>query len=214
MFSEVDYEATYGTESSKAAIYDLRIYINILGIAINSESYTPEACHLMRQEIYRLQDIISYLEEDIVKYTAWEDEYFYAAKVWEFFMRRGYGEIITSAIIGNMMIETSGGSLKLNPTIYNPDYLYYGLCQWSLKYCPSIAGASFEYQLEYLDLTIEKEFKVFGKYYKKGFTFEDFLTIDDPAEAALAFAKVYERCGAGSYNKRKQAAIKAYEYFR
>jgi hypothetical protein len=32
-------------------------------------------------------------------------------------------------------------------------------------------------------------------------------------KAALIFAKVYERCGSGSYNLRKQAAVKAYNYF-
>ena len=35
----------------------------------------------------------------------------------------------------------------------------------------------------------------------------------DPAEAALAFAQLYERCRSGSYELRQEAAIEAYEYF-
>jgi hypothetical protein len=49
--------------------------------------------------------------------------------------------------------------------------------------------------------------------YKEGFDFEDFIQMKDPAEAALAFAKAYERCGSASYKLRQQAALKAYEYF-
>ena len=35
----------------------------------------------------------------------------------------------------------------------------------------------------------------------------------DAQQAALAFAKSYERCGSGSYGIRQQNALKAYNYF-
>jgi hypothetical protein len=113
-----------------------------------------------------------------------------------------------------MMIETSGGELCLNPTIYNDTGDYYGLCQWSLFYRPEAAGMSFDEQLNYLMSDIEKEFNTFGKCYRKGFDYKDFLTMTDPAEAAIAFAAVYERCGVGSYHIRKQAAREAFNYFK
>ena len=109
--------------------------------------------------------------------------------------------------------ETSGGSLALNPTIYHPSGNYYGLCQWDLRYYPKYKDISFELQLDYLLESITVEFKTFGRLYKKDFIYEDFLTITDPAEAAYAFAKVYERCNPISFDLRKQAAVKAYEYF-
>ena len=112
-----------------------------------------------------------------------------------------------------MMIETSGGSLGLDPTIYSQSGNYYGLCQWSKEYYPEAHGLSFEQQLEFLTNNIEWEIDTFGKCYKEGFKYEDFLNMTDPAEAALAFAKSYERCGPASYELRQEAAEKAYEYF-
>ena len=147
------------------------------------------------------------------KIQQWEEEYYYATKVWEHLRQKGFSQEVTCAIIGNMMIETSGGSLDLNPTIYSPSGNYYGLCQWSKKYYPEAHGLSFEQQLEFLLNNIEWEINTFGKNYEAGFKYEDFLTMDDPAEAALAFAKSYERCGPASYEMRQEAAEKAYEYF-
>jgi hypothetical protein len=120
---------------------------------------------------------------------------------------------VACAIIGNMMIETSGGSLDLNPDIYSPSGNYYGLCQWSKKYYPEAHGLSFEQQLDFLLNSIEWEINTFGKCYKESFKYEDFLNMTDPAEAALAFAKSYERCSSVSYEMRQEAALKAYNYF-
>ncbi len=147
------------------------------------------------------------------KIQQWEEEHYYATKVWEYFRQRGFSQEITCAIIGNMMIETSGGSLDLNPTIYSPSGNYYGLCQWSKKYCPDAQGLSFEQQLDYLLETMQWEFNTFGWLYEEDFDYEDFLNMTDPAEAALAFAKSYERCGPASYELRQQAAVEAYDYF-
>jgi hypothetical protein len=72
---------------------------------------------------------------------------------------------------------------------------------------------SFENQLDYLYSDLEPEFNVFGNCYYRGFTYEEFIKIADPATAALAFAAAYERCGSESYDLREQAAIVAYNYF-
>lgn len=148
-----------------------------------------------------------------VKIKQWEEEYYYATKVWEYFRQEGFNQEVTCAIIGNMMIETSGGDLALNPTIYSPSGNYYGLCQWSKEFYPEAHGLSFEQQLDFLINNIELEINTFGNCYREGFKYEDFLTMTDPAEAALAFAKAYERCGPASYEMRQEAAVKAYEYF-
>ena len=152
-------------------------------------------------------------EECSSKIKQWEEEHYYATKVWEYLRQKGFSQEITCAIIGNMMIETSGGSLDIRPNIHSPSGNYYGLCQWSKKYYPEAHGLSFEEQLEFLLNNIEWEINTFGKYYKEGFKYEDFLNMTDPAEAALAFAKSYERCGPASYEIRQEAAEKAYEYF-
>lgn len=161
------------------------------------------------------QEVIEQVQEEgpTVKIKQWEEEHYYATKVWEYLRQQGFSQAVTCGIIGNMMIETSGGSLDLKPNIYSPSGKYYGLCQWSKKYYPEAHGMSFEQQLDYLLESISWEINTFGKCYKEGFDYEDFLAITDPAEAALAFAKAYERCRPASYELRKQAAKKAYKYF-
>ena len=154
-----------------------------------------------------------YITAQELKIKQFEEEHYYAAKVWEYLRQEGFSQEVTCAIIGNMMIETSGGSLDLKPNIYSPSGNYYGLCQWSKKYYPEAHGLSFEQQLEYLLNNIEWEINTFGKNYKSGFKYEDFLNMTDVEDAALAFAKSYERCGPASYEMRQEAAVVAYEYF-
>ena len=91
------------------------------------------------------------------QYKVKEEEHFYATKVYKYFRKRGFTKEATAGIIGNMMIETSGGSLDLKPNIYSKSGNYYGLCQWSKKYYPEAHGLSFKQQLKYLfKSTIQK----------------------------------------------------------
>lgn len=142
-----------------------------------------------------------------------KNEYKYATIVWEYLKSVGYSDAVCAGIIGNFMTETGGHTLALNPTLYSNGGRYYGIAQWSLKYYPDVDGASLNQQLAFLSGNIEKEFDMFGYKYKKGFTYSDFLNLDSPRAAALAFAKVYERCGSGSYSKRQAGAELAYDYF-
>jgi hypothetical protein len=151
--------------------------------------------------------------EYLTKIKKWKAEYYYATKVWEFLRERNFSQEVACGIIGNMMVETSGGTLDLKPDIYSPSGNYYGLCQWSQKYYPGTRDLPFEHQLDYLLGTMPWEFNTFGWQYQEGFTYDDFFNLTDPAEAALAFAKAYERCGPASYELRKQAARDAYKYF-
>ena len=147
------------------------------------------------------------------KIKKWEEQYYYATNIWKYLRQRNFSQAATCGIIGNMMIETSGGSLALKPYVYSPSGNYYGLCQWSKKYCSGAFELPFEYQLDYLLGTMPWELSTFGWLYKENFNYEDYITMTDPAEAALAFAKTYERCDPVSYSLRQKAAEKAYEYF-
>lgn len=213
LFEDIEYKKFYNIDECTAFVNFVTECSNTLVEAINSNSYTLSARGAMCVEDLRLTDILYSAEFDLARMTSWEQEYYYAAKTWEFLMSHGYSPVIASAIISNMAVETAGGTLDLNPTIYSPNRNYYGLCQWSLKYRPEAADLTFEEQLEYLHTDMEKEFNVFGNCYKQGFTYTDFLSMEDPAEAAIAFAKVYERCTSDSYSLRKKAAMEVYNYF-
>lgn len=111
------------------------------------------------------------------------------------------------------MAETGGHTMNIQSNIWDSSSGYYGICQWSLEYNPQLSGVDLTTQLEHLVSSMEYEFNTFGKNYKSGFKYADFLQLTDTKEAALAFAKCYERCSSSTYSKRQKNAIKAYEYF-
>lgn len=145
--------------------------------------------------------------------TKEDTKYYYATQTWKYLRNMGYSNAVCAGIMGNFMTETGGHTLNIDPYDYSSNGRYYGIAQWSSKYYPEVHGKDLDYQLEFLPKTIKKEFDNYGHLYKKGFTYEDFLNLDSPRDAALAFAKVYERCGSGSYSKRQNGAEKAYDYF-
>lgn len=212
-FNDVQYIELYNIEDTENKIEELAGYIQQLTTAINSDMYEFPARYTMQLENSRLLLIQTSYQANLDALKTWKEEYYYAYKTLDFFIQNGYSREVACGIIGNMMVETSGTSLSLNPTIYSPGRSHYGLCQWYLKYKPFMANTTFEKQLEYLLSDIPVEFKTFGKCYKKGFTVEDFLAVTSAEDAAEIFAKVYERPGAGTYTKRRQCAAKAYEYF-
>ena len=167
----------------------------------------------MCMEKQRLNQIIYDMQVDVENYTRWENEYFYSAKTYEFLKQNGFSDTVACAIIGNMMVETSPYNLTLKPYAQHKSGCHYGLCQWARKYYKQVMGATFEEQLAFLLETMPKEFNRYGKIYKKNFDYEAFLEMTDVKDAALAFAKIYERCGKGSYPARKTCAKMAYEYF-
>ena len=145
-----------------------------------------------------------------------EDKYPAARQIWNYMKYTlGWNDYVCAGVMGNLMVETGGGTLNLNPCIYNSTKRFYGMCQWSLKYYPNAAGMSIEQQCNLLKTTIEQEFKTFGRLYKAGFTYSDFTNLQNAQNAALAFAKVYERCAqtSSNYTKRQNCAIIAYNYF-
>lgn len=139
-----------------------------------------------------------------------EEEYPVAAYIWSYFKELGYSNQVCAGILGNIMAEVGGNTLNIQYDIYGSSY--YGMCQWNKAYS-EVWGASLEEQCNYLENTIQYEFDTFGSNYKRGFGYEDFLNITDVRDAAIAFAKCYERCGSGSYNVRKENAVAAYNYF-
>lgn len=140
-----------------------------------------------------------------------EKEYETATIIWDYLLEQEYSETIAAAILGNIMAEVGGQTLDIDATVGSKDY--YGICQWSYKYCSDVFDKDLEEQLDYLNKTIEKEFNTFGSQYKSNFKFSDFLEMTDVREAALAFSKCYERNSPGSYSVRQENAVTAYEYF-
>jgi len=139
-----------------------------------------------------------------------EAEYPEAAYVWKTLMDEGYNDEVIAGIIGNMMVECGGHTLALQPTVATDSY--YGICQWSRGY-PDVWETSLEEQVQFLLSTIKYELNTYGYMYKKGANYETFLLMTDVRQAALMFAKSYERCGTSTHKLRQKLAVEAYNYF-
>ena len=152
---------------------------------------------------------------ETAKWNVRKEEYPVATQVWLYLTdTMGLSDRAAAGIMGNLMAEVGGQTLNLQPGLYgHSTNSYYGICQWSASYYPSVQGKNLDYQLEFLANTIEKEFSSYGSLYQSGFTYEDFKQMNNEQDAALAFAKIYERCNSKHYNVRLNNAVKAYEYF-
>ena len=145
-----------------------------------------------------------------VKWATKAAEYPSATQIWRYMKAQGWNDYVCAGIMGNIMAEVGGQTLNIRYTLSSGNY--YGMCQWSRGYS-QVWGAGLETQCDFLRDTIKYEFDTYGSKYKKGFNFNSFLNMTDAQQAALAFAKSYERCGSGSYGVRQKNALKAYNYF-
>lgn len=137
-------------------------------------------------------------------------EYPAATQIWRYMKAQGWNDYVCAGIMGNLMAEVGGQTLDIRYTLSSSGY--YGMCQWSRGYS-QVWGAGLETQCDFLRDTIKYEFDTYGFKYQKGFDFNSFLNMTDAQQAALAFAKSYERCSSESYGVRQKNALKAYNYF-
>lgn len=168
--------------------------------AISSSTVLIEIDKLSEETVEKIEKVIE------------EDKYPIATTIWNALREKGYNEYVCAGIMGNFMAETGGQTLNINPNLWSSDG-YYGIAQWSPKYFPEVCDKDLDAQLEFLFSNIEYEFNTFGKNYQKGFNYEKFLLLTDCREAALAFAKCYERCDSAYYTVRQDNSEVAYEHF-
>lgn len=198
-------------EANMTAAHDMAEAARVLGyeeshdvIELASEEWERA------NELYVRYEAI-YNEENAI-WVARADEYPVATYVWQFLDDAGYNDYVISGIIGNMMVECGGHTLALQPYIYSVDG-YYGLCQWSRGYQDRVGDTDTEYQCQFLLDTIVYEIDTYGHLYKRGFDYSSFISLTNEKDAALAFARSYERCGFMSYGARRACATTAYNYF-
>ena len=222
-------EMTYVESNDKAVLtaeletckdYEFRL-INLM----NNKDLVDER-HLVEEELIDVRGLISEYQEQVSEIEAeearieamWSEksgEYPVATQVWKYMKEElGWNDYVCAGVMGNMMAEVGGQTLNLQPYLYGHSGAnYYGLCQWSSRYYPSIQGADVDAQLDFLASTVKKELDTYGYLFRSGLDYEAFCNLTDAEDAAMAFAKAYERCGSGSYGVRQTNALKAYNYF-
>lgn len=135
-------------------------------------------------------------------------EYPIATEIWLYMKSLGWNDEVCAGIMGNIMAECGGQTLSIQWWAYGGNRSFYGICQWHSGYFPAVQGQNLQFQLDYLRDTIEDQFDDFGSS-----ALTNFLNLTNCREAALVFAKRYERCSSASYTIRQQNAQVAYEYF-
>ena len=208
-------------ERERIECYALSIYEFVMAEAPEDEfDKSMELVHIEMDRVgeihttyYEEYLLIIQEEEEVAKWETRMDEYPIATTVWKYLTEAmGYNNYVAAGIMGNMMAECGGQTLKLNYKARNASG-HYGLCQWSTGFT-KVQGADLQGQLSFMAESFPEQINRWGSIcYKKGFTYDDFMAMEDAEEAAYAFCVIYERPGPGSYNQRRANATKALEYF-
>ena len=162
-------------------------------------------------EVYEARYKELYAESEEAKWETKAAEYPAATQIWRYMKDLGWNDYVCAGIMGNLMAEVGGQTLDIQYWLQGNGY--YGMCQWNKAYRSGVWGADLTGQCDFLRDTIKYEIDTFGYAYKKGFNLDSFLALSNERDAALAFAKCYERCGSGTYTIRQNNAEKAYDYF-
>ena len=183
-----------------------------------TESTTSQEALDKKAELNKIVEDYKYYLDRLAEFQAekWEScfkEYPVATLIWTYLKNLGWSDEVCAGVLGNMMTEVGGQTLDIQYKIYDPTKWYYGICQWSKTHYAEIHDADLYTQCDYLRDTIEYEIDTFGYKYKNGMSYGRFLNASTPSEAALIFAKCYERCDSRYYDIRKTNAETAYKYF-
>lgn len=133
-------------------------------------------------------------------------KYSQATEVWKGLKALGLNDYVCAGIMGNIMAEVGGQTLDISRWPQYSQKTYYGICQWAGSRKQRLLndfGTTLNDQIRFLSVEL---FEVIPKG-------NSFYNMQDEKEAALYFAKYYERCGSGSYSVRQSNATKALQYF-
>ena len=164
-------------------------------------------------QIQKLEDEIKVLKKTNKDLTAVKNNSFkadgnynQATEVWNGLKALGLNDYVCAGIMGNIMAEVGGQTLDISRWPQYSQKTYYGICQWAggrKQRLLNDFGTTLNDQIRFLSVEL---FEVIPKG-------NSFYNMQDEKEAALYFAKYYERCGSGSYSVRQRNATKALQYF-
>lgn len=198
------------TKPSDDNVPETSIPVTSTPLEFESEATVPETTTPDIEDITPPQ----YSEDD----KFWEyakAQYPIATEIWLTMKSFGWTDAACAGIMGNIMRECGGDSLKyINPNLYNSSNTHYGLIQWSKRYYPDIQPTaswtpSIEEQLTYLRYTIINQKSLHHNY---GFTEGYLLTATSYIDVAIVFCEGYERPNEATTRRERNAEV-AWEYF-
>ena len=163
----------------------------------------------LKQQIKTLEKEKKSLASKLATKTRYPDkDYVQATAVWNHLKSLGLNDYVCAGILGNIMAEVGGQTLDISRWEYyaSTNTNYFGICQWAGNRKARLLneyGRTLEAQYTFLGVEL---FEVIPKN-------NSFYDMQDEKEAALYFAKYYERCGSSSYSVRQKNATVALNYF-
>lgn len=152
--------------------------------------------------------------EEKAKWDKKAKEHPTATKAWLCMKNLGWNDTVCAGIMGNLMLETGGGTLNINHQRSSSHG--FGLVQW-------IGGRRTQIINKYgNDATVEEQIQfIYDELYgKNGATkqvtdkqLNAIINAESPEACAFAFASYYERCAVQYRAIRKTYARTAFEYF-
>ena len=183
-------------EDLKSQIFDYEYYI----------ADKDEQIQQLKKDNADLEDTASKLAAAQKGTFKADGNYDQAQQVWNYLRDLSLNEYVCAGILGNIMAEVGGQSLDISRWPIYSQGNYYGICQWSggrKERLLNDFGTTLNDQVRFLSVEL---FEVIPKD-------NPFYNMQDEREAALYFAKYYERCSSKYYNVRQTNATKALEYF-
>lgn len=159
--STIEPEKTEDVDEYFRSIFDEKIISPIEPVTI-IETVVVEVeievpVEVVPEDYYYLKELCSEIDSREIDKTEYFlhifEKYPEASAVWRYLtVDLGLNNYVAAGIMGNMMNECGGNSLKLQPLITSnhsmvykgETYHFYGLCQWYLGYNPQLAGASLD----------------------------------------------------------------------
>lgn len=144
-------------------------------------------------------------QNNVYTYTP-DDGYAQSLYVYKKLRNVGLNKYVCAGIMGNIMAEVGGQTLDISGWVDGSNDHYYGICQWGGPRRDRLLndfGGSIYAQAEFL---IVELFDIIPEG-------SSFYNLTDEKEAALYFARYYERCAEQYYAIRAVNATKALEYF-
>lgn len=154
------------------------------------------------------------IEDEDAKWKRKYEEFPVATEAWIAMKNNGWSDIVCAGIMGNLMAETGGGTLRLDWDSNGENG--YGLVQWIGGRRNAIENKygthpSVKEQVQFIH---DELFGVNGvrRQVTKG-QLNAIMNAETPEECAYAFACYYERCSENVRSIRRGFARKAYNYF-
>lgn len=180
----------------------------------NLESVENELA-IVKNELEEVKKELVSVKTDNLKWSGKYNKYPAATIAWVYMTEElGWSDVVAAGIIGNMMTECGGQTLKLNWDSNGSSG--YGLIQWIGGRRNSIKAKYGEKPtvVEQIEFVKDELYGTNGvRQQVTDKQRELILNATSPEQCASYFAKWFERPASNNYSKREANAAKAYAYF-